>query len=75
VGNLLDMSRIEAGALRVRRAAGDVQELIGAALERFDVALADRQVQVHVPADLPAAPMDSVLIVHVLTNLVDNALK
>jgi two-component system sensor histidine kinase KdpD len=75
VGNLLDMSRIEAGALRVHREPGDVQEVIGAALERLDAALRDRPVTVDVPASLPAVPMDFVLIVQVLVNLVDNALK
>lgn len=73
VGNLLDMTRIEAGALRAIKEPCDIQEVISAALERLEDRLRGRQVTVDVPAVL--APMDFVLMVQVLVNLLDNALK
>jgi len=75
VGNLLDMTRIEAGALRVAREPCDVQDLIGAALEPLDSRLRGRPLTVDVPSDMPLVPMDFVLMAQVLVNLLDNALK
>jgi len=75
VGNLLDMTRLEAGALRVTHELCDVQDVIGAALEQLGDRLGDRRIETDVPADLPLAPMDFVLITRVLVNLLDNALK
>ena len=75
MGNLLGMTRIEAGALRVRSEPSDVQEVIGISLERVAPQLQGRAVQVTVAPDLPAIPMDPALIVQVLVNLIDNAVK
>jgi two-component system sensor histidine kinase KdpD len=75
VGNLLDMTRVEAGALNLAIEPSDIQDLIGAALAQVDNRLASRPVQVDIPPDFPMVPMDFVLIVQVLANLLDNALK
>jgi two-component system sensor histidine kinase KdpD len=75
VGNLLDMTRLEAGALRIIRAPADMQDAIGSALEQLERRLHGRTVRVDVPEDLPLVPMDFGLIVQVLVNLIDNALK
>ena len=75
VGNLLDMTRIEAGAIRLKREPCDVQDVIGSALERLANRLAGREVAVDVPPTLPSVAMDFALIVQVLVNLLDNALK
>jgi two-component system sensor histidine kinase KdpD len=75
VGNLLDMTRIEAGALKVVCEPCDVQDVIGAALESLDGWLCSRPLTVDVPSDLPLVLMDFVLMVQVLVNLLDNALK
>jgi two-component system sensor histidine kinase KdpD len=75
VGNLLNMTRLEAGALQVVKQAGDVQDAIGTALENLRERLRDRQVAVKVPEETPLVPMDFVLIVQVLVNLIDNSLK
>lgn len=75
VGNLLDMSRLEAGAMRLARETSDIQDAIGSALEQLDRRLQGRQVRIDVADDVPLVPMDFSLIVQVLVNLVDNALK
>jgi two-component system sensor histidine kinase KdpD len=75
VGNLLDMTRLESGALQVKREPCDVQDLIGAALGQMEDRLVQRQIRVDVMPDIPLVDLDFVLIVHVLMNLLDNALK
>jgi two-component system sensor histidine kinase KdpD len=75
VQNLLEMTRLESGALQLRTEWHSIEEVVGAALGRFGKALARRAVSVRVPADLPLVPMDDVLIEQVLINLVDNAIK
>ena len=75
LGNLLDMSRLDAGAVRVRMDPCDVQDVIGAALEQLGGTLRNRSIEVTVPPDLPFVRMDFVLIVQVLVNLLENALK
>lgn len=75
VGNLLDMTRIEAGAIKVKKEPCDVEDVIGSALDRLADQLKGRKVRVDVPSTLPLVPMDFVLMVQVLVNLLDNALK
>ena len=75
VGNLLDMTRLEAGVLNVKATPSDVQDVIGASLGQCDARLAGRDVRVEIPAEFPTVNLDFVLIVHVLNNLIDNAIK
>jgi two-component system, OmpR family, sensor histidine kinase KdpD len=75
VGNLLEMTRLEAGVYKLRVAPTDIQELIGAVLGQFGDALRGREVAVDVGPSLPEVPMDFVLITQVLANVLDNALK
>jgi two-component system sensor histidine kinase KdpD len=75
VQNLLEMTRLESGALQLHTEWHSVEEVVGAALGHFGKALARRGVTTRVPADLPLVPMDDVLIEQVLINLIDNALK
>ena len=75
VSNLLNMTRIEAGAVRIAWELEDVQDVIGSALEQLKSRIQGRQIRVDVPSDLPFIPMDFVLIVQVLVNVIDNALK
>jgi two-component system sensor histidine kinase KdpD len=75
VGNLLEMTRLEAGAIRVACEPSDLQDVIGSALAELGRRLEGRPVTVQVPDDLPLVPLDFVLIVHVLMNVIDNALK
>jgi two-component system sensor histidine kinase KdpD len=75
VGNLLDMTRLEAGAMHIHHEVCDLQDLVGSALAQFGTRLVDRPVQVIVPEDLPLVPLDFVLIGQVLFNVLDNAFK
>ncbi len=75
LGNLLDLSRIESGAVQVRADPCDVQDVIGAALEQLGAKARERRVDVTIDPNLPLIRMDFVLIVQVLVNLLDNALK
>jgi two-component system, OmpR family, sensor histidine kinase KdpD len=75
VQNLLAMTRLESGAVDVRREWHPIEEVVGAALTRLASRLADRAVKTHVPADLPLGALDDVLIEQVLINLLENALQ
>jgi two-component system sensor histidine kinase KdpD len=75
VGNLLDMTRLESGAMRVKRNATDIQDLVGSSLEEIGTRLGHRSITVEVPDSLPLVSMDFVLIQRVLVNVIDNGLK
>lgn len=75
IGNLLDMTRLESGALAPRKDWYSLEEVVGAALTRLDPTLQDREVRVDLPDDLPLVPLDDVLFEQVVRNLVENAHK
>jgi two-component system sensor histidine kinase KdpD len=75
LGNLLDMTRLEGGALIVRKEWQPLEEVIGAALNRLDDRMLDREVTTTLPSDLPLVPFDSLMIEQVLVNLLENAAK
>jgi two-component system, OmpR family, sensor histidine kinase KdpD len=75
VGNLLDMTRIEAGAIRLNFEPCDVQDLFGCALAALGMRLGNREVTFRMQPDMPLVPMDLVLMTQVLVNLLDNSLK
>jgi two-component system sensor histidine kinase KdpD len=75
VGNLLDMTRIEAGAVRLNSGPCDVQDLVGCALAALEPRVSTREVKLKLPPDMPLVQMDMVLMTQVLVNLLDNCLK
>lgn len=75
VQNLLDMTRLEGGAIRVKTELCDVHDVVGAALHQLGQAARSHRISVAIAPDLPLVPMDHVLIVQVLVNMLDNALK
>jgi two-component system sensor histidine kinase KdpD len=75
VANLLDMTRLEAGAIEVHKEWQSVEEIVGVALGRMARQLKDHPMITHLPDELPFVPMDDLLIEQVLVNLVDNAAK
>ncbi|TAJ34964.1 MAG: two-component sensor histidine kinase, partial [Reyranella sp.] len=75
VGNLLDMTRLDAGAVAPKREAVEVGDLVSTSLRRAGPLLRDHVVESAVPADLPPLQLDFVLAEQVLFNLLDNAGK
>jgi two-component system sensor histidine kinase KdpD len=75
VGNLLDMTRIEAGAIRLNVELCDVQDLVGCALAAIEQRTGGRTISISLADELPPISMDLVLLTQVLVNLLDNAHK
>jgi two-component system sensor histidine kinase KdpD len=75
VGNLLDMSRIEAGALQPRREWNILSEILGGVLVRMHHMLENHKLEIDLPEDLPMLPMDYVQIEQVFANLLSNSVK
>jgi len=75
VENLLDMTRIEAGAIHLVREYADIQDLVGTVLNQMAWRLSGHPVRVNIAEGFPLVPMDMVLIAQVLANLLDNASK
>ena len=75
VANLLDMTRLQAGALEVQKQWQPIEEVIGAALARLSRQLKDHPVATHIAPDLPFAPLDDLLVQQVLVNLLENAAR
>ncbi len=73
IANLLDMSRIEAEALRPKRQLADLNDIIGSALHRARRALSQHRVAVRIPAAIPSLELDPVLTETALFNILENA--
>jgi two-component system sensor histidine kinase KdpD len=75
VTNLLDMTRIESGALEVRSSIIGFEELVGEAIDAVSGLVPASRLDVDAPADLPLLEIDHVLIAQVLANLLENAAR
>jgi two-component system, OmpR family, sensor histidine kinase KdpD len=75
VGNLLDMSRIESGALKPKREWNILSEIVGSVLTRMKNLAAEHRIEVDVAENLPLVPVDYVQMEQVFTNLISNGLK
>ena len=79
VTNLLDMARLQNGAVKLRKQWQSAQEVVGAAIRAAQHALNHTMngqlVQTDVPSDLPLVELDAVLMERVLVNLLENAVK
>jgi two-component system sensor histidine kinase KdpD len=75
IGNLLEMIRVETGALQVHKEWQVLEEIVGVALIRLEGRMGEHPVAVHIPPDLPLVPLDEVLIEQVFVNLLENAAK
>ena len=75
VTGILDMTRLEAGAIRLRREPGQVAEVVEDALAQIRDTLAERRCRVEIPPGLPSVSMDAVLLSHAFVNVLDNAMK
>ncbi len=75
IGNLLDMTRLESGAVNLKPVPVDLGEIVGTALQRAHRLLADHRVEIDLAPDLPMLRLDYLLFEQVLFNLLDNAAK
>lgn len=75
VHNLLDISRIESGALVINREWVEVVDLVSVAVQRVEQSRPSRPIAVSIEHGLPLLRLDFVLIEQVLVNLLDNAAK
>jgi two-component system sensor histidine kinase KdpD len=75
VGNLLDMSRLEAGALKPKREWNLLSEIVSGVLVRMRRATEDHQLEIDLPEDIPLLPVDYIQMEQVFTNLLSNSVK
>ncbi|MDE2602212.1 MAG: sensor histidine kinase KdpD [Bradyrhizobium sp.] len=75
IANLLDMTRLESGAIVPNAMRQDVGEIIGSVLRRASKILAHHSISLELASDLPMLELDAVLFEQVLFNLLDNAAK
>src|SRR5271168_1048850 len=75
IANLLDMTKLESGAIKPNTARHDVGEIVGSALHRAGKILIHHRVSLELAADLPMLELDAVLFEQALFNLLDNAAK
>ncbi len=75
ITNLLDESRLEAGAITLSKQLYEVQDLIGAALEQLGSRTGTHPIKIDIPAEMPFIYVDFGLLVQTLVNILENALK
>jgi two-component system, OmpR family, sensor histidine kinase KdpD len=75
IANLLDMTKLESGAVVPNASLHDVGEIVGSALRRAGKMLAKHRVELEIGPDLPMVMLDAVLFEQALFNLLDNAAK
>jgi two-component system sensor histidine kinase KdpD len=75
IANLLDMTRLESGAIVPNAALHDLDEIVGSALRRASKILARHRIELELAPDLPMLDIDAVLFEQVLFNILDNAAK
>ena len=75
VNNLLDMARLQSGAVRLNRQWQPLEEVVGASLDAVRSTIAGHRIKVDLPDDLPLLELDAALIERVLSNLLENAAK
>lgn len=75
IRNLLDMTRLESGAVKVNKEWMPLEEVVGGALTHLESRLGSREVRVELPSDPLQVPCDAVLLEQVFINLVENAVK
>jgi two-component system, OmpR family, sensor histidine kinase KdpD len=75
VRNLLDMTRLQAGAVEIKREWVPLDEVVGSALSRVESQLAGRKVLAEIPAHLPLVSVDPVLIEQLFVNLLENVAR
>ena len=75
VQNLLDMTHLVSGGLKLRRTPIDMADLVGTSLGKLRKQIGERPLRLDVPTDLPPINGDFTMLERVLVNIVDNACK
>jgi two-component system, OmpR family, sensor histidine kinase KdpD len=75
IANLLDMTKLESGAVVPNTARHDIGEIVGSVLRRASKILVHHRVSLELASDMPMLELDAVLFEQVLFNLLDNAAK
>jgi two-component system sensor histidine kinase KdpD len=75
INDLLNLTRLEAGGLRVQKEWHPLEEIVASALASLEVRLGDRRVEIDLPRGVPLVAVDAALIEQVLINLIENAVK
>jgi two-component system sensor histidine kinase KdpD len=75
VAKVLQMTRLETGAIEIERDWASIAEIAGSALEKLRERLADHRVMVELAPDLPLVRVDAALVEQALTNLLENAAR
>lgn len=75
VANLLDLARLSAGPVRLRKEWQPLDEVVGASIQLLSTALGEHDLDVALAPDLPLLSFDAVLLERVLCNLIENAAK
>ena len=75
IANLLDMTKLESGAIAPNAGPHDLSEIVGSALRRADKILSRHRIELDLSPDLPMLKIDAVLFEQALFNLLDNAAK
>ena len=75
IANLVFATRLESGAIDLRREWTTVEEVVGVGLSRLREPLAARPFRVSIPADLPMLRVDTAMLPQVIHNLIENALR
>ena len=73
--NLLDMARLQSGAVRLNLQWQPIEEVVGTALQALQPTLAQHKLALQIPAGLPLLHLDGALMERVLCNLLENAVK
>jgi two-component system sensor histidine kinase KdpD len=75
VRNVLNMTRLESGAIQVKKDWQSLEEIAGVVIERLSERLKDHPLSLMIPDNLPLIPFDPLLVEQVLTNLLENSLQ
>jgi len=75
IRNVLNLTRLESGAIMVHKEWQPLEEIIGVILNRFADRLKERPLKLNMPPDLPIIPFDTLLMEQVLSNLMENAVR
>ena len=75
IRNVLNLTRLESGAIKISKEWQPLEEIIGVVLNRLAERLKERPLSLKIPPDLPLVPFDALLMEQVFSNLLENALR